>query len=82
MTKSADHQNEGMTGDLSENTTPDIPTPDGTSELQSGNVIGADGQAPSVSGGGESRYEGNTSAVSMEVDEVAQNAEDAQQKDA
>lgn len=76
MTKSQDNQDQSITGDTTENTTPDIPTPNGTSELQAGNVIGAHGQVPSVSSGSSTTYEGNNSAVSMEVDSIVEANED------
>ncbi|AWN21975.1 hypothetical protein DKM44_00920 [Deinococcus irradiatisoli] len=76
MTKSQDNQNRSVTGDTATKTTPDIPTPNGTSELQSGNVIGASGQAPSVAGDTSTHYEDTTSAVSMEVDKVVEASQD------
>ncbi len=76
MTKSQDDQAQGVTGNMAENTTPDIPTPDGTSELQANDVTGADGQAPAMSTGSEKTYEGNNSAVSMEVNRITEATEE------
>jgi len=76
MTKSQEDQDQGVTGEMAENTTPDRPTPDGTSEFQANDVTGAHGQAPAVSTGSGKTYEDNNSAASLDVDRIVEATEE------